>query len=89
MKRLFRLIVILVMCFSCVACQTTPKTKPLTEMTDEEQRAVYMNGPIATPQKEHHALNTALGVVCAILIAIPIVYVTNLAASGKQVHVGK
>lgn len=89
MKTPFRLITILVMCFSCMACQTTSKTKPLTEMTNEEQRAVYMNGPITTPQKEHSIAKTTLMIVCGALILIPIVYVTGLAASGKQIHVGK
>ena len=89
MKTAFRLVTILAMCFCCVACQTTPKGKALTEMTDEEKRAVYLNGPIQAPQKEHHGSKTALAVVGAILLAMPIMVMAGLAGSGAQIHTGK
>ena len=89
MKHPFRLIVILFMCFSCVACQTTPKTKPLAEMSDEERRAVYMYGPISPPKKEHSIAKTTFMVVGGTLLLIPLILVMSIATPGNQIHVGK
>ena len=89
MKNCFRIFVIVTMCLTCVACQTVPKSKPLTEMTTEEKQAAYIYGPVSPPKEEHHALNKALVITGVILVALPLAILTGYAASGKQIHVGK
>lgn len=93
LKFCVRKAVLVLVCFSCVACQSTPKTKPLTEMSDEEKKAVYMYGPVGDAPKEKSHVKKALTTTGAVLLILPFVlligYVTNAAAEGKQVHVGK
>jgi len=89
MKYCFRIFVIVTLCLTCVACQTTPQSKPLTEMSTDEKQAAYMYGPVSSPKQEHHALKKALVITGVILVALPIAILTGFAATGKQIHVGK
>jgi hypothetical protein len=84
MKNHFRLLLVMVMCVSCVACQTTPRSKPLTEMSDAEKKAVYMYGPVGTPKKEHSSTKKALAITAAVVVTIPLIIWAGLAASGSK-----
>jgi hypothetical protein len=65
----------------------------MTEMTDDEKKAVYMYGPIGRPKKNDSRLKKALVVTGAVLLIIPIGFLISSAAQaareGKQVHAGK
>ena len=89
MKRYTSKTVLIFVCVACVACQSAPKTKPLTEMTDDEKRAVYMYGPISAPQEEHKGISKALVVTGEILLLIPMGYLLGMAAASQQVHTSK
>ena len=61
-----------------------PKSKPLTELSDAEKRAIYVNGPVGTPEKEHHAWKKALYITCGVLVTVPLIILTGLAHSGSE-----
>lgn len=89
MKNHFRLIVILVMCFCCVACQSTPRAKVMREMTDGGNRPVYQSGPITPPKEDHRIAKKTFMIIGGIILVMPFAIVMGLAASGQQIHAGK
>ena len=90
MRYYTHLFVALLMC-GCAGCQTAPKGKPLTELTEAQQIEMYKYAPLAEAGKSPPDLGDILKTTGTIIICIPVALFYSMAQSGYtgQIHIGK
>jgi len=91
MKYSLRIFVIVLACFACVACQTAPKPKPLTELSDAERIEMYRYGalPIKNTKQKSEDRNSAAIATGEFFLYLPLLVWYCLAGGGGQISVGK
>lgn len=85
MNHPFRVAILTVTCFACVAGQTAPKGRPLTELSDDEKRALYMNGPVgAAPIEEKKFWKKTVVITTTVCVLVPLIVLQSLALSDAR-----
>ena len=71
------------------ACQTAPKPKPLSELSEAEQIEMFKYAPVDKPAEKGYDWDNIYRDTAMVLLAIPVVAVHCLAASGAHFSTGK
>ena len=80
---------IILMCIICTGCQTAPKTKPLTELSDAELIEIAKYGPVEKPKEKEYNWTDVFKTIGLVIVFLPVMAVESLAAAGSQISVGK
>ncbi|HEY9248737.1 MAG TPA: hypothetical protein VIO38_06380 [Rariglobus sp.] len=70
-------------------CQTAPKGKPLTELTEAEQVAYNQTAPMGKPGEPGVEFEDVLKTAGAVMVFLPILVWESLAWGGTQISTGK
>lgn len=91
MRRGLHIVFLLMLCLALSACQTAPRGKPLTELTEAEQIAYNQHAPLEKPQAPGSRIEAAdvMKTIGAIIVFIPVLMWESLAWSGAQFSTGK
>ena len=79
----------MLMCALCTGCQTAPKARPLTELSDAELIEIAKYGPVEKPREKKYDWSNALKTVALVIIFLPVAAGYSLAESGSQISAGK
>lgn len=88
MKRLLHPVLVMLLLLN-TACQTAPKPKPLSELSEAEQIERFKYAPVNKPAEAGYNWDNIYRDTAMVLLAIPVIVVQGLAASGAHFSTGK
>ena len=71
------------------ACQTAPKPKPLSQLSEAEQIEIFKYAPPAKAGKKGYDWDNIYKDTAIVVLCIPLVVFYALANSGTQISTGK
>jgi hypothetical protein len=86
MKRLLHPVLVMLLLLN-TACQTAPK--PLSELSEAEQIERFKYSPADKPAETGYDWDNIYRDTALVLLAIPVVVIQGLAASGAHFSIGK
>ncbi len=89
LKRSILISLIVLLSISLSACQTAPRQKPLTELTEAEQIERYKYAPADKPTEKGYDWDNIYRDTALVLLAIPMVALYCAAQSGVHFSVKK
>jgi hypothetical protein len=89
MKHCAHLGLMILMLSASTGCQTSTKSKPLTNLSKQQQLEMFKYTPITEPEKKGYDWDNIYRDTALVVVSIPVFVAYGLAQSGAHFSVGK